>query len=380
MADDIDLLKRRLERERNARKQAEQIAEENTRALFIKGQKLEETLLKEQATRRELEILLTTLEAFTSRLDLTIIVRSLHQYLNHFIESQVTSLYQLHEDGVQIILLQVNRSGEAHKGLWESQTPFKTWQECPGFDKPSILSRRALGTLPQDMISLQAETACAMILPMTMNGQVVGFLVAENQNPGAFHEDQLRLSLALVHQASVALENARLFDKVEKLSRTDPLTGTRNRRGFEEEARRNLELALRYEQPLSVLMLDIDYFKKVNDTYGHPVGDIVLVRISETARKFIRGGDLLTRLGGEEFCLLLPQTSPENAFKFGERLREHIAGLEFEAADSTFGVTVSIGVTGLLHGGDTLEKMLERSDQALYKAKLTGRDRVVLWE
>lgn len=380
MTEELDLLKRRLERERLARKQAEQIAEEKSRELFLKGQTLQETLLKERATRQELATLLTTLEGFASKLDEMDILRVLHEYLNYFIESQATSLYLLEGDAIHVIHFQDDQPEPLQEWCDDRSMPFGLWKDLPGFDEPSVLTREAVNDLQLGCIRLQPGTTCLMVLPLTSHTRRSGYLVVENHRPGAFNSDQIRPSLALVNQATVALENARLYSEVENLSRTDPLTGIRNRRGFEEEARRSLEIAIRYKKPLSVLMFDIDYFKKVNDTYGHSAGDVVLVQVAETARKTSRAGDLLARLGGEEFCLLLPETQASEAFLLGERLRTSVAGLSLEAIHPGFRVTVSIGVAGCLPAADSLEALLDRSDQALYKAKESGRNRVCSWE
>lgn len=183
----------------------------------------------------------------------------------------------------------------------------------------------------------------------------------------------------MANEASIALENARLFREVEQLSLTDPLTGLRNRRGFEGDARQSIEIAIRYKKPLSVLMLDIDHFKKVNDTYGHAKGDKVLVRIALVCRQVMRSTDLIARFGGEEFCPLFPETTAENAMLLAERMRLAIYAERFESDAQSFSVTVSIGISECIGSGDSLEKLLVRSGEALYKAKNTGRNRVLIW-
>ena len=174
-------------------------------------------------------------------------------------------------------------------------------------------------------------------------------------------------------------EESRLKSELEQLALTDPLTSLNNRRSFDIAAHQQVHVAIRHRRPLSLLMLDIDFFKKVNDSYGHAAGDMVLVNIAQVFRHHVRSMDLPARLGGEEFCLLLPETKTNEARLLAERLRLAIAAEEFQANGQTFSVTISIGIAECLGEEDSLEKLLERSDQALYRAKHTGRNRSVVW-
>jgi diguanylate cyclase (GGDEF)-like protein len=145
-------------------------------------------------------------------------------------------------------------------------------------------------------------------------------------------------------------------------------------------AQKLFDLSVRHKVSLSALMLDIDYFKKVNDTYGHDIGDEVLRRVAQTCERLMRATDLSVRYGGEEFCFLFPETNADGAFVIAEKLRNAIGGMEIEAADRTFSITASFGISQCEHKGDSLEQLIKRSDQALYEAKRKGRDRAVVWE
>lgn len=171
-----------------------------------------------------------------------------------------------------------------------------------------------------------------------------------------------------------------LYQEVERLSRIDPLTGLSNRRSFSTDALRIFQLAIRHQRKLSCAMLDIDFFKHVNDSYGHDFGDKVLIAVAKTCKKKLRKTDLLARFGGEEFCFLFPETDLNSAALIAERLRHAISTLEFHSEENRFSVTVSIGVSKLLDLNDNMENMLKRSDDSLYKAKENGRNRVVIWE
>lgn len=163
---------------------------------------------------------------------------------------------------------------------------------------------------------------------------------------------------------------------LEKLSVTDELTGLENRRHFNELFDRETRRAMRYDHPLSVIMLDIDHFKDVNDTWGHPTGDLVLQHLGEILRDHLRETDIIARYGGEEFIMALPETTPEIAARVAERLRERVEDESFHTDDGReIRITVSIGVVSRM--GDLDPRRLVASvDEALYKAKRGGRNRV----
>jgi len=192
--------------------------------------------------------------------------------------------------------------------------------------------------------------------------------------------EMIKLAQALVEESAIALENARLLQEAEKLATTDPLTGLSNRRHFESVAERDLRLAIRHHQPLSIMIVDIDRFKTVNDTYGHGTGDKVLAGVANTCRGCLRITDMNVRLGGEEFAFLCPNTDGQGAWVLAERIRRSISELTFDAEASRLNVTVSIGISEINNDGDTLVDMTRRADQALYQAKNQGRNRTAIWE
>ena len=172
-------------------------------------------------------------------------------------------------------------------------------------------------------------------------------------------------------------ERKSLQEKLQTLATTDELTGLTNRRHFFEIAKRELARAARYNKPASVLMLDIDYFKQVNDQSGHAAGDILLQKFAQHCLSLIRPQDCLSRLGGEEFSILLPETNLEQAWILGERLRQSLEHAHFTIApDTTTTITCSIGVAQKLETDENFEALLSRADAALYVAKNNGRNLV----
>ncbi len=168
--------------------------------------------------------------------------------------------------------------------------------------------------------------------------------------------------------------------KLGELAIRDGLTGAFRRGHIEAELRRQVKAWERQPEDFSILLLDIDFFKRVNDFHGHAVGDEVLRRLARQAQETLRGSDIFGRWGGEEFIVLLPATPLSQALEAGERLREAIAGLEFTGEGGrSFGITVSVGVAQLVPG-ETAETLTQRADKALYAAKTAGRNRVLAYE
>ncbi|CCH49655.1 sensor domain-containing diguanylate cyclase [Pseudodesulfovibrio piezophilus] len=165
--------------------------------------------------------------------------------------------------------------------------------------------------------------------------------------------------------------------KLRQLATTDGLTGLNNRRRFMELSEQELSHAIRYRRPLSIFMLDIDHFKRINDDYGHDVGDKVLRFMADISETALRNADILGRLGGEEFGVLLPETDENAAMDVAERLRHAIEENSIQEGEEVLNVTVSIGVSTLSSGLNTIKSLLKQADKALYEAKESGRNRVV---
>ncbi len=175
-----------------------------------------------------------------------------------------------------------------------------------------------------------------------------------------------------------ALRDALRF--VKKLAATDSLTGISNRRHFLEKSQVEFERSLRYGHPLSILALDIDHFKSINDNFGHQAGDQVLEAICQCCSKLLRNSDIFGRLGGEEFSILLPDTNQSDAKETAQRVLDAVSGTEVHYENRIIRFTTSIGIAQVNDKSDSLEELMRCSDEALYKAKHNGRNRMEIWE
>lgn len=220
-----------------------------------------------------------------------------------------------------------------------------------------------------------------LAIPLHFQDQILGLIYALNPTSAPpFTQDDRDLLETLASQAAIAIENARLFEEVEWQATRDGLTGVYTRRHFFELGEKSLQHARHAGQPVCAIMLDIDHFKRINDTYGHAAGDQVLQLVAASCLRRIRSSDILGRYGGEEFALLLPDTDLEAVRHIAERLRQHLAQLAPLVEGERIKITASFGVAPLCEDMGDLSALLNAADQALYQAKASGRNRVVVRE
>jgi len=189
-------------------------------------------------------------------------------------------------------------------------------------------------------------------------------------------KDQVQTLNAAVNHLALALRNALLYRQVKSMADHDGLTKIANRRSFEERLDEEAQRHGRYDQPLSLILVDLDHFKRVNDSHGHPVGDAVLRGMADLLGESLRGSDFPARYGGEEFAVILPHTGREQALLLAERIRDRVAERDFAGAKGVR-ITLSAGVASLTPG-DRGSDLVLLADQALYLAKNGGRNRVVV--
>ena len=237
----------------------------------------------------------------------------------------------------------------------------------------------ATANLQRDPRVSDPAAGAVMAFPLSCRGRRVGALVALDREPSAreprMSASMLRAVRVLLEPASVALDNALLLKRAEALSVTDDLTHLYNSRYLNQVLRRETKRASRSGRPLSLLFIDLDGFKAVNDTYGHLFGSRALVEAAAVIRQSARETDVVSRFGGDEFALVLPDTGGEGAYAVGERIRERIAAHKFLAGDGlNIHLTGSVGVATLPDVAASSEELVQAADKAMYAVKESGKN------
>jgi diguanylate cyclase (GGDEF)-like protein len=212
-------------------------------------------------------------------------------------------------------------------------------------------------------------------VPVASADDLMGTLMLRSADPARIWlENEAQALMAVAHQVSLAVKGARLLILKEQQALRDPLTNCLNRRAFESELKRGLSLAASHDRPLSLIMVDIDNFKKVNDTYGHPTGDRVLRMLADILRGEIEAGAIAARLGGEEFAIVLPDYEIERVVALAERIRTRVESMRVPGVSGN--ITASFGIAAFPLQASSYDSLIDRADGALYQAKRTGRNRV----
>jgi len=255
---------------------------------------------------------------------------------------------------------------------------FPVIQDLISFNQPLIISDTHTDIRWRILPGME-DISSWVGIPILIRDKVFGFMTF-NKTEVNFYQPYLFEALQiLTNQVSMALENATLFNEIQRLATIDPLTQVHNRRFFFEQAIIELERCCRYKRPACIILIDIDFFKSVNDHYGHLAGDLVLKNIAALICNQLRTVDFLGRYGGEEFVVFLPETSETSAFQVAERLRKEIEALVTHYSNNKIQCTVSLGLANFdIKFCNRLEDFLEQADQALYRAKHNGRNQVSL--
>ena len=227
------------------------------------------------------------------------------------------------------------------------------------------------GSLPQP--------SSFLAVPLNYKGKTVGVINYVRQGKDSFSFTSVRKLTMVANQVALAIANAKLYTKTRQLSVTDETTGLYNRRHFQQISQIEWKRAIRFNRPLSVVMIDIDHFKAYNDTHGHPQGDVALRTISQTMKRNLREVDLLSRFGGEEFIVLLPDTDKHGAIAVAEKLRALVEQLNLKTTEKQR-LTISAGIANFPDDVTNADDMVDHADIALYRAKEEGRNLVVCFK
>lgn len=223
------------------------------------------------------------------------------------------------------------------------------------------------------------EVNSLICAPLISKTRKLGVVIIEHKLHNAFGEDKIRLMEIICQQVSIAIENAELYQKMHELAITDWLTGVYNRVYFEEVLKKELNSSRENNYQFCVSILDIDLFKRINDTFGHVFGDQVIKEISETVRESLGNTDIIARYGGEEFIILMPEIAYEEAYTKLDALRVKIENTVIQDEDCSVSVTASFGVSAYPVNSKTEKELLKHADAALYEAKNAGRNCVKMY-
>jgi diguanylate cyclase (GGDEF)-like protein len=339
---------------------------------------LEKFQIVEQAERRALtsETLRKASAAITEMLQTEEAVVRILEQLQRVVSYDSASVQLLNEDKLEII---------GGSGFQDMQSVIGMSFTIPGDNPNTIVIQTGKPYRLSEIGSVYSifkqpphdHVRSWLGVPLIFQERVIGLLAIDSAQPNHFTEEDTNLATMFANQVAVTLENARIFKETQDQAITDALTGIYNRRGLFQVGDFELIRARRTSRPFSILMFDIDHFKRVNDQYGHPVGDQILRGLAERCRLNSRSIDVACRYGGEEFIIFLPDTTAEVAQAVAERLRRVVMEASFPTDAGPLGITISIGAAQALER-DVLKTLIERADHALYAAKRTGRNRVVL--
>jgi diguanylate cyclase (GGDEF)-like protein len=251
--------------------------------------------------------------------------------------------------------------------------------KCPVYGKEAGKCWQASAThcrgrvFRNNIEKLDSCLSCELFTPVGL----YALNIASEYTP--FEKVDMDACMRLLDAAGLAVSNALLYEKTLGLSKIDGLTGLRNHREFKEALSAECLRAKRYQRELGLWMLDVDHFKSYNDTHGHPQGDILLKNLADLIRENLKDTDVVARYGGEEFAVIMPETAKEQAVNVAERLRHMVEWCKFPKEETQPGgkITVSIGVSGYPGDGEDVETLIEAADEALYRAKKEGRNRVI---
>ena len=285
-------------------------------------------------------------------------------------------LYNLETDRLNIRVLAGLEDTEYQEKVNSNEIRCRSFKPGEGIAGRVFMTSQPMivNNIREDDLFIKSETSYVRsiaCIPMIVYSDVIGVINVTNKKKGKeFTDEDVEMLKAVADQAAVAVNKAQLWD----MAVTDSLTGLYVRRYFMVKLQEEIHRAERYKKRLSVIMADLDRFKKINDTYGHDAGDRALKTISKFLQKNIRDVDAIARYGGEEFVMLIPDADKEAAFCLAERLRDELAKVELEDLPP---ITISLGIATYPSDGTDLEELIKKADAAMYEAKKQGRNKVV---
>jgi diguanylate cyclase (GGDEF)-like protein len=336
----------------------------------------------EQQRGRELEALHTAATTLVSTLEIGVLIERIISAITIAIPGAMKGLLLMVDEAPSF--LKVKASFGFNKPLVDEvlNTDSRFIADVVQLRQPLLFNRVQSGAdLGLDRLAEEInDTQSVMIAPLEIEEKMMGVILLGSTFQGAFSQADLRLLTNFANTVAAAVHNAQLHSEVQELAITDPLTNLYNRRGFFELGQRELDHARRTGYALSVIMMDADLLKNINDTYGHDIGDQMLLVIADKCRSNLRKTDITCRYGGDEFAILLPESPLSSTIEVAERLRQSVAEVKLQTRRGNVSPSVTIGVANMDEDCKELEALLKRADTALYQAKAVGRNRVRIWQ
>ena len=330
------------------------------------------------------ELLVETISAINSSLDYNEVLDLLLVNMGRVVPHDTANIALINEQGMVHVLRSHNNLEPEE--IDQPETPESPLENHPLWKKvaechcPIIVADAHAETNQEESRGRTTQLKglrSHVCVPILSEQQLLGFINLGSSIPHFFTDEHVERMKIFADQAAVAIEKARLFNKVQQLATLDGLTGVYNRRHLLDLAQREYARTRRYNRAISALMIDLDHFKRVNDTYGHPIGDLALIALTRCCQKNLRPSDLFGRYGGEEFLVLLPETDMAQAIEVAERLCKQISEIELDTEKGPVHFTASVGVATLCKDEEiSLDQLIVHADDALYAAKAAGRNRV----
>jgi diguanylate cyclase (GGDEF)-like protein len=350
----------------------------NQAAIAVQNARLYEAA---QQRARELEALHTATTSLVTTLDKQkLLERILEAAMSAIPSAQAAALHLMETDGQ--LTLQIQHGIDEGKGpeaspQWDH--PHGPWYWALREHQPVLIGKKSPGQAECFLTPDSQKFPSYLIAPLIQEDQPLGVLTLLSSEPDGFTPPDLHLLISFASTATAAIHNARLHSAVQYLAVTDPLTGIYNRRGFFDLAQIQFQQARRYHKAVSAIMIDIDYFKQVNDRFGHDIGDVVLQKFAERCKKALRDTDMICRYGGEEFAILLPESDLTGAEIAAQRLFKNVTETPIETDSGPVLITISMGIAANTENCSTLHLLLKDADKALHHAKSQGRNQVQVW-
>ncbi|MEQ8170780.1 MAG: sensor domain-containing diguanylate cyclase [Candidatus Eremiobacterota bacterium] len=336
------------------------------------GEHVQKELEKE---KKNLEILLQASQELGNSLKLEDTYEVINRMIKKLVSCQTCIVFLIKDVEGEPQLVAEEVTGPYREYVFTVKTfPISSSETIVGWvaseRKPYIITDTEVEKNPPPMIRYERSE---MAVPLISKDECIGVIYVGQQKANAFSHDDLNLLSTLANQTSIAVTNAKLYEKTHNMATTDGLTGLYTHRYFQEKLEEEVQKAQRYQTHMAMLMVDTDHFKQYNDTYGHPDGDILLKEICKLLKSYVRDTDIVCRYGGDEFTLILVEADKKTAINTAERIRQAIQ-LRLNQRDVK--ITASIGVASYPEDATNKTDLMAQADASVYKAKHGGRNRV----